>query len=75
MTDPNPPLWEVMHDALGVIGIPPKNYAAELRAIVSEIQRRWDAVLPDNSALYCDTGMEIVAWLLAEADRAETGDG
>jgi hypothetical protein len=84
MPDPTPnrPLWQVMHDAFLEVLRPrplhpdPERIggAAMLRAIVSEIQRRWDVVLPDDSEFHGDTGMEIVAWLRAEADRAEAGE-
>jgi hypothetical protein len=84
MTNPTPerpPLWEVMRDAyiqssgtliddLGrevLSGPDREEFAAMLRAIAKEIRHRWDADPPDDIAI------EIVVWLLAEADRAEAG--
>jgi hypothetical protein len=67
MPDPTPnrPLWEVMQAAY-FEGRKPGHcdrlgYAAELRAIASEIKQ----------AAQLRTSYETAEWLLAEADRAE----
>ena len=74
--EPRPPLWRVMEDAYGSIqhGPPPPEVecfaaivAAEIRAIRDEIVRRFD--LHDEGPV-----AGVVAWLSAEATRAEAGE-
>lgn len=64
----NRPLWEVMQAAYFKGRNPgisePHGYAAELRAIAEEIERR------DDQGLNREPG-RIAQWLHAEADRAE----
>jgi hypothetical protein len=76
MTDPtNRPLWQAMQDAYCGTDFTPEPldaplYAAEIRAIAEEIERRRRLLEPG----YNLSPEEIIAWLLAEADRAEAGD-
>jgi hypothetical protein len=74
MTNPTPnrPLWEVMQVAFQDgfeksrdVGDPDGHgYAAELRAIAQEIQRRVELWHSDD----------VVRWLHSEADHAEAGE-
>jgi hypothetical protein len=70
MSNPEP-LWKRLPDALGVIGIPPKNYAPVIRAIAVWLRERHplDGDLPSYVSAN-RVGNE----LLAEADRAEAGE-
>jgi hypothetical protein len=77
MTDstPNRPLYRMMHDAYeSVVLLPgrnrPEGLAAELRAIAKEASKR---LSPEESS-YPHDGRDLVAWLRAEADRAEAGE-
>ena len=84
MSNPNrPPLWQVMRDALGVIGIPPERHAAEIRAIADWLvpleQPPHRGMRPGGSdKTYQETlsveRQRLRAILLAEADRAEAGE-
>ena len=77
MTTPNrPPLWEVMRDAYELLPLPVdanleriyrNSFAAEIRAIAEEVERR------GALGLDRDPG-ETADWLRAEADRAERGE-
>jgi hypothetical protein len=65
----NHPLWEAMHCAYSPHRAPGQwrlGYAAMLRAIADEMERRGDKKLD------LDPG-ETADWLRAEADRAEAG--
>jgi hypothetical protein len=70
MTDPtNRPLWQVMADAYIIAhasGNVAHAYAAELRAIAEAISNELATHIVGD-----DPVMEVVAWLLAEADKAE----
>ena len=66
---PTEPLWRVMNDAFmdaeGSLGVA---VAAEIRAIADALQSRF---------VFCFVESEVeeaVAWLRAEADRAEAGE-
>jgi hypothetical protein len=73
MTDPTnrPPLWQVMNDVRDEVCDNTKDstdrqiWAAELRAIVEEAERRYEGNDPATS---------LIAWLELEADKAEAGD-
>ena len=71
MTTPKP-LWQVMHDArvdaeMSGDGRSWTEYAAELRAIADEVERRW----VDGVDFY---PLETAEWIRKEADRAEAGE-
>jgi len=74
---PNRPLWEVMFNARcstmddeNIVSEARACAAAELRAIAKEASKR---LSPEESS-YPHDGRDLVAWLRAEADRAEAGE-
>jgi hypothetical protein len=67
MSNPNRPLWHVMADARGEQwpALHRHGYAAEIRAIADEANRRYEGN---------DPAISLIAWLELEARRAEAGE-
>jgi hypothetical protein len=79
MTNPTPnrPLWQVMQDARPPGLTTPDRFwmyerdccAAELRAIAEAVQTQFTKHFADGDAVL----LEVINWLLVEADCAEAG--